>query len=136
MPPGRIDPQDVESLQECLRKPPAVEEDRITKLYTAPERLICCVLSLNRRWDRFVVPSLLRFRTPHSDVATLMALYQTVAIHGGAVEFYKTELDYDYPDAANMFHNVLIYLLQDIYNYPGSTESDKLHAWKVSSTDP
>jgi hypothetical protein len=122
-------PQDVNTLVACLgRLPPAGKVGRITSP-TAAEKLLDCVLSLHRPYDEFVVPRLDGFRRQCPDVNTLADLAQCVARHGGHVQFYKEVLDYDYPEAAQMFGRMLAFLLGETSSHPGATEAQSLAAW-------
>lgn len=104
----------------------------VTESATAPEKLLDCVLSLHRRYDEFASPRLTTFKNNHPNINTLPGLCQCVAKCGGPDRFYRNELDYDYPDAAEMFGRVLDYLTREINKYSGNTEMDRCRNWAVS----
>lgn len=122
--------QDINNLALCLDKLPPVAHG--TKSATAPEKLLGCVPSLNRRYDGFVVPRITTFKSNHPNINTLPGLCQCVAKCGGPDRFYENELDYRYPEAAEMFGRVLDYLTREIRRYPGKTEMERCRNWALS----
>lgn len=124
--------QDMEKLAICLQKLPPMEGQYVVEFNTAPEKLLDCVLSLHRPYDGFVVPRVRMFKSNHPYVDTLVDLCECVARCGDPVEFYRSELNYDYEDAAEMFVRVLSYLVKEMNNYPGTTDLQKLQRWAVS----
>jgi hypothetical protein len=124
--------QDVNRLALCLDKLPPVDDSYVTKSATAPEKLLDCVLSLHRRYDEFAFPRIKNFKNTHPNINTLLSLCQCVAKCGGPARFYENELNYNYPDAAEMFGRVLDYLTREINKYPGNTETEKCRNWAVS----
>ncbi len=125
--------QDEEKLILCLEKLPPIDERHEVRFETAAEKLLDCVLSLHRRYDGFVVPRVKGFGSNHPHVTTLTDLCECVGRYGGPVAFYRTQLDYDWDDAAKMFHQVLEYLRKEMNNYPGTTDLERLHAWALSA---
>ena len=70
-------------------------------------RVVDCVLSLNRNYDRFVVPrveALMRSRPGLQSVAQLVTV---MASHPSAHEFVKSELSYDHADRARVLAEVV-----------------------------
>lgn len=114
----------------CIDRLPAAGHAVSTA--SAAERVLDCVLSLHRRYDAFAVPRLTEFRENHPNVSTLLDLCQLVARCGGPERFYETELDYCYPEAAEMFGWVLDYLTRETARYPGGTEMDRCRNWAMS----
>lgn len=128
-----MDSQDVAKLVACLEKLPPVNERDEVRFDTAAEKLLDCVLSLNRRYDGFVVPRVKKFGSKHPDVTTLTDLRACVARYGGPVAFYETQLDYYWHDASEMFHRVPNYLLKEMDKFPETTDLERLHGWAVSA---
>ena len=124
---GHWNKTDVNQLANCLSKLPAASVG--TSFETSAERLLDCVLSLHRRYDEFAVPRIKGFRRKHPDVNTLADLRECIWQCGGTMVFYQQELDYWYPDAAEMFGRVLDYLENEMRNYQGTNELEKLSRW-------
>ena len=125
------DSQDVKKLVVCLEKLPPVSERDEVKFDTAAEKLLDCVLSLNRRYDGFAAPGVRKFGSKHPFVTTLADLRTCIARGGGPVAFYKTQLDYDWAEAAEMFQGVLDYLLKEMGKFSGTTDLERLHGWAL-----
>jgi len=123
---------DINKLVKCLDGLPNTPRKTKNTFNTAPLKLLDCVLSLNRDYYSFDVPRITKFQNSHPDIDTLSKLYEYVLSTGGRVRFYQTELDYDYPDAADMFGRVLDYLVNETNKYPGNTEMEKCRNWATS----
>ena len=124
--------QDVNRLALCLDKLPPVDDSNVTESATATGKILDCVLSLHRRYDEFAFPRIKNFKNTPPNIDPLLSLCQCVARCGGPARFYENELDYNYPDAAEMFGRVLDYLTREITKYPGNTETEKCQNWAVS----
>ncbi len=124
---------DVKILADCLNKLPPVNKQNNIIFLTAPEKLLDCVLSLNRRYKEFDVPRVIKFKNNHPQINTLIDLQDCVNRYGGPVNFYKNVLDYNHEPAAKMFGRVLDYLILQTHKYPGSNDIEKLMVWAKSS---
>lgn len=92
-------------------------------------RVIDCVLSLNRHYDRFVVPRLDRFEQEHPTTTSVKALRQLIASCSSAASFCATVLRYRDPARATTLSDVVDYLLDAIGEIDGNTEDERLAQW-------
>ena len=125
-----LNSKDISKLALCIDGLPAAAH--AVSAASASDRVLGCVLSLHRKWDAFAVPRLTEFRKNHPNVNTLLDLCQLVARCGGPERFYDTELNYRYPQAAEMFGRVLDYLTRETARYPGGTEMERCRNWATS----
>lgn len=88
-----------------------------------------CVLSLNRHYDRVVLPRVKRFAEKHSGVETLQALQDLMRPYPSPFEFSAAELDYKDSRRADTLRGVVNYLLDIERDFPGSSELQRLKAW-------
>jgi len=126
------DADDVEKLSDCIRKVPHSGRPYEYQWPNPVLRLIDCVLSLNRRYDSFVVPRVRAFQEKHFEVQTLAQLQNLISASGSPTAFFENELDYHYPERADTFFGVLHYLASIVGRYPGSTELERLATWARS----
>ena len=63
--------------------------------------VIDCVLSLNRKYDGFVVPRLDGFVEKHSDISTVNELADLMSSYPTPHAFMHQELNFNYEDRAN-----------------------------------
>ena len=92
-----------------------------------------CVLSLNRRYDAFVVPRVRRFRDTHPEVRWLSELRRILDAFPTLLDFSKVELDYDDAARAVVLSQVVDFLLDAQRDFPGGTETDRLRAWAIDA---
>ncbi len=92
-------------------------------------RVLDCVLSLNRRYDSFVVPRVEGFSKAHPEVRELHHLIKAMKRCSSPLEFFKIELDYDDEKRANTLRGVVEYLITQQALYQGSTELERLANW-------
>jgi hypothetical protein len=88
---------DLSALVECLNaiKSSIVPSNDRAWRRSAALRVIDCVLSLNRRYDSFVVPRLDGFERTHSSVRTVPELKDLIAGYPSASAFLASCLDYN-----------------------------------------
>jgi len=127
------DADDVEKLSGCIRKVPRIGRPCEYQWPNPVLRLIDCVLSLNRRYDSFVVPRVRAFQENHPEVQTLAQLQTLISTSGGPSAFFENELACHYPERADTFLGVLRYLASIVGQYPGSTEVERLTTWARSA---
>jgi hypothetical protein len=106
------------------RKPPKYQSSALA--------LIDAILSINQRYNAFVLPKVEAFGTKHPTVNTLSELKALIGKCGGPVRFFEYELKYSYPDRAETFHDVLGYLRGIVEKYQGTSEFERLYNWAVS----
>lgn len=93
------------------------------------QRVVDCVLSLNRPYNSFVKPRVEAFGSRHPEIGSLSALSGLVARYESPHAFSAKELDYNDRRRAETLVGVLAYLLDAIVDHPGVTEDDKLQHW-------
>ena len=91
-----------------------------------------CILSLNRKYDSFVVPRVEDFLERHPEVESLEDLAVMINKHG-VTEFLLRKLNYNDPSRARTLFGVVEWLIELQHKYEGETENDRLEAWAVQS---
>ncbi|OQX05143.1 MAG: hypothetical protein BWK76_27845 [Desulfobulbaceae bacterium A2] len=109
--------------------PEQAEIDSIAK--TPPAKVIDCVLSINRKYDGFVVPRVKEFIARHSDIIDLVGLKKLILSYPTLLDFLVQELNYNHKDRAEILYGVVEYLLAIQGHCVGKTESERLHEWAV-----
>jgi hypothetical protein len=92
-------------------------------------RVVDCVLSLNRHYDRFVVPRIERFEREHPAIASLKALRELIDTFPTPASFCASVLQYQDPARAKTLSDVVDYLIDAIGEIEGTTEADRLVVW-------
>lgn len=92
-------------------------------------RVIDCVLSLNRNYDRFVVPRLDEFERRNPDVQTVQNLKDTINKHSTPDEFSRRELRYHHAKRADTLSNVTNWLSSVARAGSASEQLVKLTSW-------
>lgn len=96
--------------------------------------IIDCVLSLNRRYDGFVVPRLKTFMRRHPEIQRVADLANLMKSYPTPHEFMQRELKYNYEDCAKILQSVVKYVCtitdgtQTI-----DKEKESLKEWAISS---
>jgi len=96
--------------------------------------IIEAILSINKPYDTFVVPTLNRFKGNNLEISSLHSLLKLVDSRGGPEKFFKIELEYYYPQMANTFYDVLRFFISIEKNYPGTSEYERLHYWAINAS--
>jgi hypothetical protein len=91
-----------------------------------------CVLSLNRRYDAFVMPRLEAFCERHPEVVGLRGLRRMIRRYGSPGDFSRAELNYDHDARAEILLAVTEYMLRQLKRYRGPTEVVRARAWAKS----
>jgi len=133
-PLGVTNISDVQLLAEALRTrfptpPPPASESR----WSPPVRVVDCVLSLNRSYDKFVVPRVREFAKKRPDIDTLQALQELIASYPNPFEFSVAELNYKDSGRAETLRGVVTYLVDIEQDFPGESQLMRLEAWAESS---
>ena len=101
---------------------------RATREYGWPQtplNVIECVLSLNRSYDRFVMPRVYRFRDAHPRLRTLDGLAALIGTYRSPLAFSRAELEYDDAARAETLVGVTDHLIKEHQRYPGTTEQER-----------
>jgi len=92
-------------------------------------KVLDCVLSLNRRYDTFVVPRVRQFVCAHPDIEELAHLRRLLASYPSPLAFSSAELDYKDRRRARTLLGVVDYLIEAEGDHDGGAESERLKRW-------
>ncbi len=95
--------------------------------------VIDCVLSLNRRYDSFVVPRIENFMEKHPDIQSVNELRILIAKYPTPHDFMHQELNYNYEERANTLLKVVDFLSQIIRNASNMQEDEALKQWAIKA---
>jgi len=99
-----------DAIKRDLRRKPPIRED-----YGWPSealRILDAVMSLNRRYDRFVLPRLREFSEQHPEIRSLDDLNKLLRL-AGPRSFLRTHMRYDDPGRARVLAGVVRRLLKE-----------------------
>ncbi len=92
-------------------------------------KVIDCVLSLNRRYDRFVVPRLDHFETTRPDVVHVRDLRRLIDAYSSPTDFLANSLGYHDARRAEVLSQVVDRLLAVTASSASPCESKALSSW-------
>ncbi|MXV73280.1 hypothetical protein F4Z99_03255 [Candidatus Poribacteria bacterium] len=102
--------------------------------YPPAVKVIDCVLSLNRKYDTFVVPRLKTFINNHPKTQRVVELAKLMASYRTPHAFVKQELNYNHEDRARTLDSVVKYLCTVIEETKTiEQEKDGLTQWAIKS---
>ena len=93
--------------------------------------LLDCVLSLNRNYDKFVVPRINDLSRRHPNLSSLASLKKLIHQYATPLEFSVKELNYKDSARAKTLLGVLDYLLAIQQSSQNKTEIQQLKQWAV-----
>ncbi len=127
--------RDVERLAGALKRDfPATKSSNDRAWFRAPAlRVIDCVLSLNRRYDAFVVPRLNRFERLYPKVASVRSLRDLIDQFSTPADFVHDVLDYKDPDRARVLNAIVDFVLDIIGDTSEESEISRLEQWAKSA---
>ena len=96
-------------------------------------RVIDCVLSLNRAYDRFVVPRLDRFEREHPDVRSISELRALIASYPSPHQFVMNALNYRHEARAITLAAVVNWFATITGKGPDASELSELQTWADSA---
>jgi hypothetical protein len=102
-------------------------------LREAAVRVIDCVLSLNRRYDSFVVPKLDRFEREHRDIHTVTDLQKLIATYSSPDRFVSEALGYNHEERAATLSAVVDWLATVSGNGSYATQLSNLEQWAAAA---
>ena len=102
--------------------------------YPPAVKVIDCVLSLNRKYDTFVVPRLKTFMSNHPETQRVVELAKLMANYPTPHAFVKQELNYNHEDRARTLDSVVKHVCT-IVNGAQTIEQEKegLTQWAIKS---
>ena len=102
--------------------------------YPPAVKVIDCVLSLNRKYDTFVVPRLKTFMSNHPEIQRVAELAKLMANYPTPHAFVQQELDYNHEDRAKTLDSVVKYLCTVIDGAKTlEQEKEELTQWAIES---
>ncbi|MYB64929.1 hypothetical protein F4X73_09590 [Candidatus Poribacteria bacterium] len=95
--------------------------------------IIDCVLSLNRKYDGFVVPRLDAFVENHPDICTVSELVDLMASFPTPHAFMQQELNFNYEERAYTLQSVVEFVCKIVENAPKVPEEVALKNWAIQA---
>jgi hypothetical protein len=92
-------------------------------------KVIDCVLSLNRNYDKFVVPRLDKFASNNGSVIQIQDLSAAIAAYPSPTAFVEKALDYKDSARAEILSAVVNYLLREVKRLAKASEEESLSQW-------
>lgn len=127
---------DTDKLAQCLRQDFPVVTQSTDRAWSRDSavRVIDCVLSLRRNYDRFVVPRLDRFEARFPETKSVQALRQLMDTFKNPARFVLEALDYRDSDRAGILDAVVDRVLEFAKDSTGDTELSRLEYWAVHAS--
>ena len=107
-------------------------EDLVNSQPTAI-KVIDCVLSLRRSYDRFVIPRLKNFRNKHPDTQRINSLANLMASYPTPDAFMISELNHNSKVKPKMLQEVVKFVCQIVEKSPKVSEEDVLKQWAIQA---
>lgn len=122
---------DVERLSVALRQDFPAPKPSECRAWSRvpPVRVIDCVLSLNRRYDAFVVPRLDKFEQDYPQVTSVRSLRNLMNQYPTHAGFVREVLNYKDPDRARILDAIIDFVLDVIGDASGDMEIPRLEQW-------
>ena len=128
---------DLQKLIDALRRdfaappPPSDEEWQSAAL-----NVIDCVFSLNRNYENFVLPRVVKFREKWPEVQSLRQLRDLIDASPSPLDFSEAHLNYKDAARARILSEVVDYLLDVQDDFVGATEVERLRRCKNRCLTP
>ena len=126
---------DAEHLAQAIRSEfPKIESpDGFIWTASPPVRVADCVLSLNRHYERTVLPRIERFASRCPDVRTCAALRGMIDSHPTPATFLRQEFDLNDARRAETLSGVVDFVIDVAQRFDGASEEDRLRKWAAWS---
>lgn len=96
-------------------------------------KVIDCVLSLRRNYDKFVIPRLKNFRNKHPDIQHIKDLVHLMANYPTPDVFMSSELNHNSKVKPKMLQEVVKLVCQIVERSPRVSEKDVLKQWAIQA---
>ena len=96
-------------------------------------KVIDCVLSLRKSYDRFVIPRLKNFRNKHPDTQRINSLANLMASYPTPDAFMISELNHNSKVKPKMLQEVVKFVCQIVERSPKVSEEDVLKQWAIQA---
>ena len=133
----RIAESDVAAIATILEQ---IAPDTSTTVTVGPEwsnppavKVIDCVLSLNRKYDGFVVPRLRIFMNNHPDTQRVVELVNLMDSYPTPHAFMQQELNYNHEDRARTLQSVARHVCSIVEGALIDSEEDALKQWAIQA---
>ncbi len=94
-------------------------------------KVIDCVLSLNRNYDKFLVPRLRAFMNNQPNTQRVVELAYLMDSYLTPHVFVKQQLNYNHEDRANILRSVVRYVCTIVEGAPTASEEEVLKQWAI-----
>ena len=95
--------------------------------------VIDCVLSLNRKYDAFVVPRLETFMNRHPEIRKIGELAQLIDSYPTPLDFSIEELNYRDENRARILREVVQFVCTIVQEVPAVSEEEVLKEWALGA---
>lgn len=95
--------------------------------------IIACVISLNRKWDSFVVPRLNIFEEKSPEIRSATDLQEALRT-GGCVHFTEERLNYKHPDVARRIESVTDWMVGESGSGSCEEQQSRLKDWAAHAS--
>lgn len=96
-------------------------------------KIIDCVLSLKRNYDKFLTPRLKAFINNHPDTQRVVELVNLMDSYPTPHAFMQQELNYNYEDCAKTLQSVARYICSIVEGTPIASEEETLKQWAIQA---
>lgn len=96
-------------------------------------KVIDCVLSLNRKYDGFVVPRLRTFMNNHPDIQRVVELVNVMDSYPTPHAFVQQELNYNHENRARVLQSVARHVYSIVEGAPIASEEAVLKQWAIQA---
>ncbi len=128
---------DIADVAEGIRKlgPDVRGFGTVDPAWTRPPAVLVidCVLSLNRRYDAFVVPRLNAFMEKHSNIQKIADLADLMDSFQSPNAFLQQELNYNHKERAYTLRSVVEFLCSIVKEVPTITEEEAFRQWATQA---
>jgi hypothetical protein len=130
-----VDEGELVRLTQVLRRIADGVHPSVDPAWTRPIaiRVIDCVLSLNRNYDRFVVPRVEAFMRAHPAIRSIDQLGTLMATYPSPASFVESALNYDHADRARVLDEVVRYLSPLVTGVDPDEQPAVLGRWAVAA---
>jgi len=122
---------DVEKLEDAIKRDFSSISPSTDRAWSRSSalRVIDCVLSLNRRYDSFVVPRLDHFERDYPEATSVRNLKALIEKYQTELAFMQDALDYNDSNRARILKDVVDFTLSKIGNTGEDSEISMLEQW-------
>jgi len=128
-----LDSKNISIIAVELSKLPPVSPKQSKSYDKAAIKILDCVLSLNRDFDKFVVPRIDHFEANNPHIISLAELNGYIDHCPDQYHLFIVDLNYKDYDRADLLNRTLKWLIKEVRKYPGNDETERLKGWATRS---